>query len=158
MNVAFINPFLESVCDVLSTMAGMEVRPGRPNIKDDATARGDVTGLIGMIGPQARGSLAISFTEPVISEVTQRILGEGSGQIDETVLDMVGELTNIVTGGAKKRLAEQGYHFDMATPAVVAGRDHMVDHKAKGTKIIIPFSTESGDFFVEVCFEDEANA
>lgn len=154
MNVAFINPFLESMLNVLSTMAGMEVQPGRPNIKEDASARGDVTGLIGMTGEQARGSLAISFTEPVIIDITQRILGEKTNKIDETVIDMVGEITNIVTGGAKKLLAENGYDFDMAIPAVVAGKDHIVDHKARGAKIIIPFSTASGNFFVEVCFEE----
>ena len=154
MNVAFINPFLESMLNVLSTMAGMEVRPGQPAVKKDAAARGDVTGLIGMTGQQAKGSLAVSFTEPVILDITARILGERPEKIDETVIDMVGEITNIVTGGAKKLLAERGYDFDMAIPAVVAGKSHIVDHKAKGAKIVIPFSTESGDFFVEVCFEE----
>lgn len=154
MNVEFINPFLESMLNVLSTMAGMEVRPGRPAIKEEAAAAGDVTGLIGMTGQQAKGSLAISFTEPVIIDITQRILGERMTKVDETVIDMVGEITNIVTGGAKKLLAERGYDFDMAIPAVVAGKGHIVDHKARGAKIIIPFNTDSGNFFIEVCFED----
>lgn len=154
MNVAFINPFLESMLNVLTTMAALEVKAGRAALKEDSVARGDVTGLIGMTGEQARGSLAISFTEPVILEVTTRILGEPVKEIDDTVIDMVGEITNIVTGGAKKLLAEKGYHFDMAIPAVVAGTGHVIDHKARGAKILIPFTIAAGDFFVEVCFED----
>lgn len=154
MNVAFINPFLESMLHVLETMAKVQVTPGRPAIKQDGVARGDVTGLIGMTGDQARGSLAISFTQPAILDITARILGDKLSAIDETVIDLVGEITNIVTGGAKRILSEKGYDFDMAIPAVVSGKDHIVNHKSKGAKIIIPFTTDAGNFFVEVCFED----
>lgn len=154
MNVTFINPFLESILNVLSTMAQVEAKAGRPLIKKDDVARGDVTGVIGMTSAQAKGSLAITFSEAAILDISKRMLGEESDELDETVTDLVGEITNMVTGGAKRILADKGYDFDLAIPAVVAGKNHKIMHKFHGPKVIVPFSTDAGEFFVEICFED----
>ena len=51
MKVEFINPFLSSLINVLATMAQTELTPGKPKIKKGEVAQGDVSGLIGMVGP-----------------------------------------------------------------------------------------------------------
>ena len=61
MNVEFINPFLSSLLNVMSTMAQMELVPEKPRIKKGEVAMGDVSGLIGMVSPQTKGSLSITF-------------------------------------------------------------------------------------------------
>lgn len=154
MKVEFINPFLEAIMNVLNTMAKLEAKPGRPAIKTNEVAKGDVTGLMGMTGEQARGTLAITFTEPVILEITKRMLEEEVTRIDDTVTDMVGEITNMVTGGAKRILSEHGYRFDMAIPSVVSGKNHIIHHKSRAPIIIVPFNTQAGNFFIEICFEE----
>ena len=63
MNVDFINPFLSSLSNVLSTMGGVECKIGKPTLKNNKLSLGDVTGIIGMAEPQLKGSLAISFTQ-----------------------------------------------------------------------------------------------
>lgn len=52
MRAEFINPFLASLINVLNTMASMPMTPQKPRLKKDEIARGDVSGLIGMIGPK----------------------------------------------------------------------------------------------------------
>jgi chemotaxis protein CheX len=42
----------------------------------------------------------------------------------------------------------------MATPAVVSGKNHTISHKARGKKIMMPFTHELGNAFIEICFED----
>lgn len=152
MKVAFINPFLASMTKVLSTMAKTESKPGKAAIKKGSTASGVVTGIIGMAGEQVKGSFAVSFSEPFILAITQRMLGEEVTSVDETVTDMVGELTNMATGGAKALLAEQGFDFDMAIPVVISGKEHKIEHSASGPTIVVPFTTDVGDFFIEVSF------
>lgn len=122
MNVEFINPFLASLMNVLSTMAQTQLKPGKPRIKTDEIACGDVSGLIGMVGPQTRGSFSITFDEGLALTIMERMLGERPDDINEEVTDMVGEITNMVTGGAKNLLGEKGYDFAMATPIVVSGK------------------------------------
>jgi chemotaxis protein CheX len=155
MKDEFINPFVTSVIHVLSVMATLEAKAGSPATKSDEVARGNVTGIIGMTGEKARGTVAINFTGPVVSEIAQRMLGEEVTEIDEMVTDMVGELTNMVSGGAKKLLSEAGYRFDSAIPTMISGTDHIIQHKSKAPVIIVPFSTEVGDIFIELCFEEK---
>lgn len=153
MNVEIINPFLESMVNVLSTMAMLESTPQRPSIKQDDTARGDVTGVIGMTSPQVKGSLAITFSEAVLLEMCKRMLGETLTSLNDDAADLAGEITNMVSGGAKRLLGEKGYMFEMAIPAVVSGKGHVVRHQSRGPKILIPFTTDFGNFYVEVCFD-----
>ena len=154
MNVNFINPFLESLLNVISTMANMKLSPGKPKIKTDNLAKGDVSGLIGMVGPQTKGSLSITFERGLILEIMQNMLGENPGEINDEITDLVGEITNMVTGGAKNILGEKGYDFEMATPVVVAGLGHGISHKADGKKIIMPFTSPHGSAYIEICFEN----
>ncbi|BDM65808.1 chemotaxis protein CheX [Shewanella sp. NFH-SH190041] len=153
MNVQFINPFLESFLNVINTMATLQLTPSRPQIKLDEVARGDVSGLIGMVGPQVKGSLSITFEEQLACKVMQNMLGEAPEELNEEVTDMVGEITNMVAGGAKKILGEQGFEFDMATPVVVAGKDHHIAHICTGKKLIMPFNSIFGKAYIEICFE-----
>lgn len=154
INVAFINPFLESLLNVLSTMAQTEATHKSPTLKNSNVAKGDVTGIIGMVGNKVKGSLSITFSEAAVLDITCNMLGEKLTSIDETVTDMVGEITNMVTGGAKRILADAGHDFNMATPTVIAGKDHEIHHHCQGKVIQIPFVSAKGQFFVEVSFED----
>jgi chemotaxis protein CheX len=153
MNEEFINSFLTSLNNVLSMMASLELSAGKPGLKKDEKARGDVSGLIGMVGPQTKGSLSISFEASLALEIMQRMLGESPKEINAEVTDLVGEITNMVTGGAKNILGEKGYEFEMATPMVVAGMGHTISHQSDGPKIIIPLSSEYGAAHIEVCFD-----
>ncbi|MCP1339108.1 chemotaxis protein CheX [Idiomarina sp. M1R2S28] len=153
MNAEFVNPFLQALQNVLSMMAQMELKPGKAQLKKDEYARGDVSGIIGMVGPQIKGSFSISFEENLACEIMNKMLGELPNSINEDVCDMVGEITNMVTGGAKKTLGEKGYDFDMATPIVVSGKDHTISHKSEGSKLIMPFNHVAGKAYIEICFD-----
>ncbi|HIF9399210.1 TPA: chemotaxis protein CheX [Photobacterium damselae] len=153
MKAEFVNPFLASLLNVVQTMTTMELSPQKPRLKKDEIARGDVSGLIGMIGPQTKGSMSITFDEKLALEIMHRMVGERPAGINEEITDMVGEITNMVTGGAKRILADKGYDFDMATPAVVSGRGHTITHKCEGAVIIMPFESDYGRAFIEICFD-----
>lgn len=154
MNIEFVNPFLVSTVKVLATMANTKATPGKPFIKTDKSARGDVTGIVGLRGAQAKGSLAITFTEPAILHIYAEMLGENAKEVDASVVDCVGEITNMITGGAKAILSEKGYKFELAIPTMIAGKDHAIFHKTMGKVICIPFETPAGSFSLEVCFEE----
>ena len=150
MDIRFINPVLNSIVNVLSTMASMTPEPGAPSIKEDTHALGVVTGVIDFKGSQAHVSTAISFSKPVALEITERMLRTRPDDIDEMVEDLVGEISNMMAGGAKGKLEAEGYDFELTLPSVVAGEDHEVPHSIEGKTILLPFKTEAGDFYVEI--------
>jgi chemotaxis protein CheX len=153
MNVEFINPFITSLMNVLDTMAKTKLVPGKPSLKKDVVSKGDVSGIIGMVGPQVKGSLSVTFEESLAFSVMYNMLGERPETLNEEITDMVGEITNMVTGGAKNILGDKGFDFNMATPTVVSGKDHSISHKSKGATILIPFTSGCGNAYIEICFQ-----
>ena len=116
-------------------------------------AKGDVSGVIGMTG-SARGSLALSFSENSILKIVSNMLGENHTEINNDVRDAVGEITNMISGVARKKLESQGFNISAAIPTVVAGKDHAILHVMGGPSIIIPFETDNGSFVIDVCLND----
>jgi chemotaxis protein CheX len=150
-NVNFINPFLDAVLNVLSTMASVEATPGKPFINKTRTSLGDVTGLIGVTG-YASGSIALSLNQGAILTIVNNMLSESYTEINDDIADAVGELTNMIAGQARGDLSKLGMNFKASTPSVVVGKGHKVKHVSSAPVLAIPFSTPDGDLTVEVCF------
>lgn len=151
MNVDFVNAFVESINNILVTMASMSCEYRKPYLKNDHVPLGVVTGMIPMAGESVRGSLAISFSEGAILQISSSMLGEKITVVDASCKDLTGELTNMLSGGARKILWEKGYDFEMAQPHLIAG-DEAVRHPVAGPVMVIPFVTKSGPFYIEVVF------
>ncbi len=152
MNVKLINPFINATINVLETMAFITVNAGKPYLKKDNVAVGDVTGVLGLTGI-ANGTISVTFEEKCILTVVSNMFGETMTELNNEIADAVGELTNMISGQARRELEEVGKVFKAAIPSVITGRNHSITHYTDGPKIAIPFSTESGDFTIEVCFE-----
>lgn len=152
MNVEFINPFLKATTNVIQTMAFTECIPGKPYIKKESKAGGDVSGLIGITG-ETSGSLCISFSEACICSIVSNMFGEEIPSLNDEVADAVGEITNMISGDARRVLAEKGIVLEGAIPTVISGKDHTIKHLTNGPSVAVPFSTPSGDFLIEVCFD-----
>lgn len=154
MKAELINPFINSASNVLKTMAQLNPVPGKPYVKTDKLTWGVVTGLIGLAGDRATGNMVISFDEGCILKVVSNMLMEDFNEMTEDVLDAVGEITNMISGGAKKELSEHGYSFDMAIPVIVRGQNVEITQITKSPIVVIPFDTEAGKFVVEANLAD----
>lgn len=148
MNVDFINPFVESISSILSTMAQLSCERGQPYIKTDQQNLGVVSGLIPMVGDDVHGSLAISFSTATILTISSNMLGETIIELDDSCKDLTGEITNMLSGGARKILWQKGYNFEMSQPQIFT--DQPIKHLISVPIIVIPFETEPGKFYIEV--------
>lgn len=153
MDVRYINPFLTGTINVLKTMAGVEPTPGKPYLKKNSLAVGDVSGIIGLTGSVA-GSMALSFSEKAILKIVSNMLGEELTEVNGEIADAVGEITNMVSGASRKELESIGLTITAAIPTVISGKNHSIKHVLGGPSLIIPFQTEDGPFVVDVCVSD----
>lgn len=152
MKAEYINPFLQATINVLSTMAMITPKAGKPILKEGSVSKGDVTGIIGLTG-DAEGSLAVSFSESCALKIVENMVGERYEELTDEVADAVGELTNMISGDARSQLQKMGMDVTAALPTVVRGKGHTVKHIVQGAAtILIPFQTEHGDFYVEASF------
>ncbi len=152
MDVKLVNPFINATISVLETMAFVSVEAGKPYLKKDNVAVGDVSGVLGLTGV-ANGTISVTFEEKCILTVVSNMFGETMSELNSEIADAVGELTNMISGQARRELEEMGKVFKAAIPSVVTGRNHSIRHYSEGPKIAIPFSTDGGEFTIEVCFE-----
>ena len=148
----FVQPVVEALTNVLHTMASIEVTPGGHEIKESPRAKGSVSGIIPLRGKGLHGSLAVTFSKPAILAIYRRMVHEERDVLDEEVANLAGEITNMVAGGANREFSDQGFEFEMATPFLLLGQNHAVHHDIKGTTVLIPFDSEVGGIFVELCF------
>ena len=153
MDVKFVNPFLEGTVEVLTTMAFVKPRPGKPYLKKNNLAKGDVSGIIGITGT-IKGSLALSFSSGSILKIVSNMLGEEMTSINGDIRDAVGEITNMVSGAARKKIEAMGFSLSASIPTVVSGKEHSITHVLGGPSVVIPFELDEGPFVVDVCLGD----
>ena len=153
MEVKYINPFISSIINCLEMMIGITPERKPPFIKSNSSGEGDVTGMIGFADKNVIGSLAISFPTNTALMVYNSMTGEEVFQVTRNVQDSIGEIANIVTGGAKTELAEQGLSFHISIPTIIVGKNHEIHHKVDSPVMAIPFSLDKHQFVMEVAMK-----
>jgi len=155
INVDFINPFLTATMHVLKIQASTESSPGSISMKEDKTKHmGDISGVIGLVSNAFSGSVVISFPQRTFLKIMSRMLGEEYTEINKDIQDGAAELTNMIFGQAKIALNEKGFGIHAAIPSVVTGQNHSVQSMADGPQVVVPFETDVGPFFIEICTTD----
>ncbi|MDF1552892.1 MAG: chemotaxis protein CheX [Deferrisomatales bacterium] len=149
LNVNYINPFIGATLQALEMMAAVRPERGAPFVKTGRAARGDVSGIIGLAG-EATGSVAVTFPGTLARRIYANLVGEEAGGITEEVCDAIGELANMIAGGAKAELSQQGCNFQIAIPTIVVGKGHTIDHKGPGPCLVVPFTLDGEEFWLEV--------
>ena len=153
MDVNLVNPFIDATVNVLETMAFTKAQANKPYLKEDDIARGDVSGIIGLTG-ETSGTISVSFTEDSILAIVSNMFGEEMKEISDEIEDAVGEIANMISGQARQKLEEGGKSLKAAIPTVIKGKSHTITHMTPYPIIAVPFTTDNGDFTIEVCFEE----
>jgi chemotaxis protein CheX len=146
MRAEYINPFVSAVTSVFSTMLNCQVTRGAIYIKTGPEPSHEISGIIGLSG-QAAGTVVLSLNRQTALSAAETLLGEPQTEINADVKDAIGELANMVAGGAKAQLAQ--FNMSLTIPTVVTGQ-FSVGFPSKTSPICIPFETPWGALTVEV--------
>ena len=153
MQVEYINPFIESVYDLFSTMLSAKVQRSKVAVSSGASNPRDLTALIGFSGP-ARGMVALAFPVGTALNIVNRLLGTETRIVDDTVSDAIAELVNIVAGSAKARInKDDGPVIDLSRPTIVRGVNYSVEYPSKSSWLDVCFESDLGGFNMRVTFE-----
>ena len=83
-----------------------------------------VIGSVGFAG-EANGLVYLCFTDQFARHAAGHILGLSAGEVEmhgpEVVKDVVGEITNMTTGGFKNALCDYGFPCMLSVPTIVRG-------------------------------------
>ena len=151
MNVTYINPFIVATRNLFKTMISAPLSLGQPFLRQRAMPQVRVQAVIGLSG-HVSGIVALSFPEPVALALASSLSGEKTSFINDGCMDALGEIANMICGGAKKDFPGA----DAAEKLVQLSVPQVV--KAPGAAtfpnelpvLVILCDTSAGRFFIEV--------
>lgn len=153
MDASFIKPFIASIQNVFSTMLQLPVTVKEPSLKTSPSNQADVSGIIGMSG-DVTGSVVLSFPRTTAERVVALFTGTTLSAEQPDFADAVGELVNMVSGGAKAMFS--GKKVSISCPSVVVGSGHTVARQSDAPTVVIPCVTDCGELYIEITIQDRA--
>jgi chemotaxis protein CheX len=155
MDPSFISPFIQSVQNVFSTMLQLPVSVGEPHLKEGARSSHDVSGIIGMSG-DVTGCVVLSFASATAERIVALFTGHETRSDSDDFADAVGELVNMISGGAKANFPNR--RVSISVPSVVVGPGHTIARQSEVPCVIIPCATDCGEMVIEVAIQEQSSA
>jgi len=152
MDVKYINPFLVSIRNVFDTMLQIPFNIGKPSVKEDKVPRYDISGIIGLSG-SVTGCVVLNLSQELALQLASALTGEDIPEVDGECTDAIGEIANMIAGGAKKDFP--GEDNSISVPSIVIGK-HQVSYPSGLPIISIPCDTGAGRLAVEVALQESA--
>ncbi|MBF0469954.1 MAG: chemotaxis protein CheX [Gammaproteobacteria bacterium] len=161
--LAFTKPFVDSVKEIYSTMMATEIHQGKALYKrEDIGFSHDYLTIMGISGTftaqdekhDFRGNLVLSWPLQTYLNTAGAMMQEEYTEINDEIADVGMEICNITMGGAKATLAQVGFSVDMSIPTSVSGNNIDISAQASATTILVPFSSDLGNFNLELNYEE----
>jgi chemotaxis protein CheX len=146
MSDRYLPLIVEATTSVFEMMLGTTLSPLKPLAADADRPDHEISGIIGLSG-QGKGMVSLSLTREAALSATGAMLGTQPTDIDPSVVDTVGELTNMVAGMLKSRLEQ--LNLNMGLPTVVTGKSHCIVFPSDVVPVCLPFDCPWGRVIVE---------
>lgn len=147
MDVKYINPFIKSIKNVFQTMLSTDVAFGKPFVQGSGQTKPDVSSVIGFSG-DASGAVVLAFNRATAVTIASKFAAIELAIDHPDFADALGELANMVAGGAKADF--EGLNVAISLPSVIVGAGHEITNSKAHPSLVIPCETEMGVFNVHV--------
>jgi len=149
----YLTPFIKNTCNVLQTMASVEVEFKEVYFSNAIRIFGDVSGIMGLSG-EAEGTLVVTFYWSLATMIIAKMMGTEEGKIDaELIHDGVSEIVNMISGSTKREFVGKPYHFEISLPSVVVGPGHQIGHFQDTSVAVLIFNVGGQSFALHVCIK-----
>jgi chemotaxis protein CheX len=139
----------EAAYEVFSTMLNQTATQAAPIIRQSIEVLNDgVVSLIGITGEWV-GSGVLSCSSPCARWMSSQMMMAEFDEVDDEVLDAIGEITNMIIGNFKNTVAEQTGPLAMSVPAVVHGQNMHTTTRG-GSKEWIAFPITCQEHYLEL--------
>jgi CheY-specific phosphatase CheX len=135
--------------DVFETMLSMKAVPitdaDMPPLEDR------VTGCVAFAGDRINGAVYLHLATAFAGQVAGAMLGLPPEELGEAdVNDVVGEATNMLTGGLKSWLCDSGAECAVSTPAIIRGSAFVIEPVPDVEREWLIFNCNNNRIVVEI--------
>jgi len=144
---------IDATVDVFSTMLSSQLEPREP-VVGVPPPRTHVVSTIGFAG-SANGLVTFGCSRDAAREITGILLGIDPGDVNGELADAIGEMTNMIAGSFRNRMAERNSAWALTTPFSTIGDDFSTVYATGATRIVCPFAMGPHELFVELVIQPE---
>jgi flagellar motor switch protein FliN len=150
------NCVTDTLTETFDTMLSMQLTPV-DTLEDPGLNENRMVGAVNFAG-EVVGTVSLQVSRPYSKMVTAAMLGMSlEEEIDEeTIRDVVGELTNILTGNLKTEFVDAGLSCIISTPHITTGSDFKIDTLNIAPPLKFYFRHDSNDVFIELVVKEES--
>jgi CheY-specific phosphatase CheX len=110
-----------------------------------------VTGCVAFAGEHINGAVYLHLGAPFATTVAAAMLGLAPEELGEAeVNDVVGEATNMLTGGLKSWLCDSGAECAVSTPAIIRGSAFAIEPVPQVAREWLVFNCDDNRIVVEI--------
>ena len=151
IDALFIDELTAATRHVFKTMVFQDVEAASPSSAGDAMKRGaNVVGTVAFAGKTA-GLVVFYSTLDTAQAITASMLGTDPASVNGELHDAIGELTNMIAGSFRTRVAHAtGETWAISVPTVTVGSDFYTKYVSDVQRVLCPFRMNAADLFVEL--------
>jgi chemotaxis protein CheX len=153
VKVKFLNPFVDSACEILELELHENVRRGDLHLESGSYMTDDVTVILSLIG-SLEGTVFYSMSKDLAVQITSRLMDGTFNALDKLVQSGIAELGNVITGRASMKLAAAGCETDISTPSLIMGHGATIstlDHP----RLVVPLITSMGTMTIHLALREK---
>ena len=151
MDVVYIDPFISSVSNMFSSMLFSATHSGDIVNETNGLNIGDINACVELSGSLS-GTVVLTFPSKTAVQLVNSLLAMELTDVDETVIDGISEMANIVAGAAKAQLPVAGGEpIKLGIPISFQNDSGKIPTKEEWTRI--SFDGELGSFNLWISLE-----
>jgi chemotaxis protein CheX len=140
--------FVDGVLRYFGTTVQQAAQCGTPHLAlGERPEISDYTGVVQITGKRV-GLVAFTAPKSMLSVMLMRM--QETDINHENLCDLVGEITNTLSGNARRDFGQQ---FQISVPSVIAGRDGKLDYPQASRPIVIPIEWRNYHARLIVCLQ-----
>ncbi|MCP4746370.1 MAG: flagellar motor switch protein FliN [Desulfobacteraceae bacterium] len=147
-----------SITETFDTMIGLELaRVGK--IADQRLNENRFVGSVSY-GGEVVGTMSIHISEQFARFITAEMLGIKEKEIEglDEVKDVLGEITNIVSGNLKSDFLDNDLKCVISTPSITRGSDFKIESSQAGELHSWIFRHKKNDILIEISLKEDIGA
>ena len=152
---SLVDVLVGATSDVFETMIFRQLTAGATAWGHATRPKSQMVGTVGFAG-SSTGLVAFHTSIAAAREITSAMLGI---EVDEDGLpDAIGEVTNMIAGAFRTRMAAFQDAWAISVPTVTVGSDFYIKPISTGDRVIVAFHMDTHELFVELIITPNADA
>ncbi len=137
---------------VFRSVTAGEILEGERLSYDGVTGVPGALKLVGTVGFKGSCSGIVAFHSSVsaVREITGAMLALPPADVNREMPDAIGEITNMIAGSFRTKMATEGDTWAISVPTVTVGSDFSIRSLSCRHRAVLPFRMGDADVYVEL--------